>query len=180
MCTTFSHNFKNITQKGQNHSCDTIALKRRYIAPYHQYILHPVFCAYCSISSAYRAVLSVYCTVSSVYIAPYHQYILHRICSIYCTVSSVYIAPYHQYILHHIISIYCTISSVYIAPYLQYILHRIISIYCTVSSVYTAAHFQYTAPCLQCLLQQYSASHVSHSMGFRCSIQWQNYQQIRV
>ena len=28
---TFSHNFKNITQNGQNHSCDTIALKRRYI-----------------------------------------------------------------------------------------------------------------------------------------------------
>ena len=31
MCTTFSHNFKNITQKGQNHSCDTIALKRRFV-----------------------------------------------------------------------------------------------------------------------------------------------------
>ena len=30
MCTTFSHNFKNITQKGQNHSCYTIAVKRRY------------------------------------------------------------------------------------------------------------------------------------------------------
>ena len=30
MCTTFSRNFKNITQKGPNHSCDTIALKRRY------------------------------------------------------------------------------------------------------------------------------------------------------
>ena len=32
MCTTLSHNFKNITQKGQNHSCDTIALKRRYVS----------------------------------------------------------------------------------------------------------------------------------------------------
>ena len=31
MFTTFSHNFKNITQNGQNQSCDTIALKRRYI-----------------------------------------------------------------------------------------------------------------------------------------------------
>ena len=31
MCTTFSHNFKNIIQEGQNHSCDTIALKRRII-----------------------------------------------------------------------------------------------------------------------------------------------------
>ena len=31
MCTTFSHNFKNITQNGQNQSCDTIALKRRYV-----------------------------------------------------------------------------------------------------------------------------------------------------
>ena len=31
MCTTFSHNLKNITQNGQNHSCDTIALKRRYV-----------------------------------------------------------------------------------------------------------------------------------------------------
>ena len=29
MCMTFSHNFKSITQNGQNHSCDTIALKRR-------------------------------------------------------------------------------------------------------------------------------------------------------
>ena len=29
MCTTFSHNFKDITQNGQNQSCDTIALKRR-------------------------------------------------------------------------------------------------------------------------------------------------------
>ena len=33
MCTTFSHNFKNITQKGQNQSCDTIALKRRFVFP---------------------------------------------------------------------------------------------------------------------------------------------------
>ena len=31
MCITFSHNFKNITQKGQNQSCDTIALKRRHV-----------------------------------------------------------------------------------------------------------------------------------------------------
>ena len=31
MFTTFTHNFKNITQNGQNQSCDTIALKRRYI-----------------------------------------------------------------------------------------------------------------------------------------------------
>ena len=30
MCTTFSHKFKNITQNGQNQSCDTIALKQRY------------------------------------------------------------------------------------------------------------------------------------------------------
>ena len=29
MCTTLSHNLKNITQNGQNQSCDTIALKRR-------------------------------------------------------------------------------------------------------------------------------------------------------
>ena len=34
MSTTFSHNFKNITQNGQNHSCDTIALKRRYVHTY--------------------------------------------------------------------------------------------------------------------------------------------------
>ena len=27
MCTTFSLNFKKITQNFQNHSCDTIALK---------------------------------------------------------------------------------------------------------------------------------------------------------
>ena len=27
MCNTFSHKFKNITQDGQNQSCDTIALK---------------------------------------------------------------------------------------------------------------------------------------------------------
>ena len=31
MCMTFSHNFKNITQNGQNQSCDTIALKRRIV-----------------------------------------------------------------------------------------------------------------------------------------------------
>ena len=31
MCRSFSHNFKNITQKCQNQSCDTIALKRRII-----------------------------------------------------------------------------------------------------------------------------------------------------
>ena len=31
MCTTFSHKFKNITQNGQNQSCDTIALKRRHV-----------------------------------------------------------------------------------------------------------------------------------------------------
>ena len=31
MCTTFSHKYKNITQNGQNQSCDTIALKRRYL-----------------------------------------------------------------------------------------------------------------------------------------------------
>ena len=31
MCTTFSHTFKNITQNGQNHSCDTIVLKRRNV-----------------------------------------------------------------------------------------------------------------------------------------------------
>ena len=30
MCTTFSHNFKSITQ---NQSCDTIALKQRHIFP---------------------------------------------------------------------------------------------------------------------------------------------------
>ena len=30
MCTTFSHNSKNITQNGQNQNCDAIALKRRY------------------------------------------------------------------------------------------------------------------------------------------------------
>ena len=31
MCTTFSHKVKNITQNGQNQSCDTIALKRRSV-----------------------------------------------------------------------------------------------------------------------------------------------------
>ena len=31
MCTTFNHNFKNISQNGQNQSCDTIALKRRNV-----------------------------------------------------------------------------------------------------------------------------------------------------
>ena len=29
---TFSHNFKNITQNDHNQSCDTIALKRRFVA----------------------------------------------------------------------------------------------------------------------------------------------------
>ena len=32
MCTTFSHNFKNIIQNGQNQSCDTIALNRRIVS----------------------------------------------------------------------------------------------------------------------------------------------------
>ena len=31
MCMTFSHNFKNKTQHDQNQSCDTIALKRRFV-----------------------------------------------------------------------------------------------------------------------------------------------------
>ena len=34
MCTTFSHNFKNINQNGQNQSCDTIALKRLIVLIY--------------------------------------------------------------------------------------------------------------------------------------------------
>ena len=40
MCTTFSHNFKNITQNGQNHSCDTIALKRRIRLGYWYFRVH--------------------------------------------------------------------------------------------------------------------------------------------
>ena len=42
MCMSFSHNFRNITQNGQNQSCDTIALKRRHVLNRYQRFIHSV------------------------------------------------------------------------------------------------------------------------------------------